>query len=95
MPLVPLAMLLCTVAAGAGMLMPAFAGWFAWPARVLLTYMLDFVKLLSDIPSVFLHIKISIVLTLAIYLLVIAGVYLLHRHVKFKQTATKQVSATP
>jgi competence protein ComEC len=93
-PLVPLAMLLSAVAAGAGMLMPAFAGWFAWPARLLLTYMLDFVKLLSDIPSIFLHVKISLALTLSIYILVIAGTYLLHRHIKLKKMALEQVSIT-
>jgi competence protein ComEC len=94
-PLVPLAMLLSAGAAGAGMLLPAFAGWFAWPARLLLTYMLDFVRLLSDIPSIFLHVKINLVLTIGIYALVALGTYLLHRYLKFKRTAIEQVSLTP
>jgi competence protein ComEC len=51
--LIPLAMLLSLVAGLAGMLLPAFAGWFAWPAQVLLTYMLDVAGLLSRIPHVF------------------------------------------
>jgi len=51
--LVPLAMLLTLVAGLAGMLVAAFAGWFAWPARLLLTYMLDVANLLSRIPHAF------------------------------------------
>lgn len=51
--LVPLAMLLSLIAGLAGMLLPSFAGWLAWPARILLTYMLDIAHLLSRIPHVF------------------------------------------
>ena len=50
---VPLAMLLCLIAGLAGMLLPMFAGWFAWPARLILTYMLDTAQLLSNIPHIF------------------------------------------
>jgi hypothetical protein len=35
------------------MLIGSVAGWFAWPAQVLLTYMLDVVNLLSRVPHVF------------------------------------------
>ncbi|HEX7963329.1 MAG TPA: ComEC/Rec2 family competence protein [Candidatus Saccharimonadales bacterium] len=51
--LVPLGMLLCAVAGLAGMLLPAAAGWLAWPARLLLTYILDMASLLSRIPHAF------------------------------------------
>ena len=51
--LVPLAMLVSLIAGLAGMLVPAIAGWFAWPAQVILTYMLDVAHLLSRIPHVF------------------------------------------
>lgn len=50
---VPLAMLLCAIAGLAGMLVPFIAGWFAWPARIVLTYMLDAAQLLSRIPHAF------------------------------------------
>lgn len=50
---VPLAMLCCLVAGLAGMLVPMVAGWLAWPARLLLTYMLDIADVLSRIPHVF------------------------------------------
>jgi competence protein ComEC len=51
--LIPLAMLLSLVAGLAGMIVGNISGWFAWPAQVLLTYMLDVVNLLSRIPHVF------------------------------------------
>jgi competence protein ComEC len=51
--LIPLAMLFGLIAGLAGMLIGSVAGWFAWPAVVLLTYMLDVVHMLSRIPHVF------------------------------------------
>jgi competence protein ComEC len=51
--LVPLAMLLTLIAGLAGMFLAPIMGWFAWPARILLTYMLDIANLLSHIPHVF------------------------------------------
>ena len=51
--LVPLAMLVTLIAGLAGMLLPALAGWLAWPARIILTYMLDIATMLSRIPHVF------------------------------------------
>lgn len=53
--LIPLAMLLSLIAGLAGMLAGTVAGWPAWPAMVLLTYMLDVVTFLSRLPHVFLQ----------------------------------------
>ncbi len=78
-PLVPFAMLLSAVAAGAGALIPQFAGWLAWPARLLLTYMLDVVHLLANLPSIFIHRSIGLGYMLALYALALAGVAIL-RH---------------
>lgn len=50
LPLVPLAMLASFIGGVAGMLVPAGAGWFAYPARLLLTYMVDLVMILARIP---------------------------------------------
>lgn len=59
--LIPLAMLLTLAAGVAGMVLPALAGWLAWPASALLTYMLDVVKLLSRLPHAFLqHLAFSL-----------------------------------
>lgn len=51
-PFVSLAMLLALIAGIAGMLIPQIVGWLAWPARVLLTYMLDIIQLLARVPHV-------------------------------------------
>ncbi len=56
-PLVPLAMLLSAIAAVAGALVPAIAGWLAWPAQILLTYMLDISHILARLPIAF--VKVS------------------------------------
>jgi competence protein ComEC len=53
--LVPLAMLLSLFAGLAGMLIPMFAGWIAWPATLLMTYMLDIAAILSRIPHAFIE----------------------------------------
>ncbi|MCA9327023.1 ComEC/Rec2 family competence protein [Candidatus Saccharibacteria bacterium] len=50
---IPIAMLLSFVAGIAGMFIPLLAGWFAWPAKLVLTYMLDVANALSRIPHVF------------------------------------------
>ncbi|HEU4984484.1 MAG TPA: ComEC/Rec2 family competence protein, partial [Nitrososphaera sp.] len=52
-PFIPLAMLLGLAAGLSGMLVPAVAGWLAWPAKWLLTYMLDVANILSRIPHAF------------------------------------------
>ena len=53
--LVPLGMLLAMIAGLAGMLAGAVSGWLAWPARLLLTYMLDVAHLLASIPHIFIE----------------------------------------
>ena len=66
--LIPLAMLLTLFAGLAGMLLPAFAGWIAWPAKLLLTYMLDVASLLSKVPHAFLeHIGFSVACLIVAY----------------------------
>ncbi|HLZ14534.1 MAG TPA: ComEC/Rec2 family competence protein [Candidatus Saccharimonadales bacterium] len=69
---VPLAMLLCMVAGLAGMLLPAAAGWLAWPAKWLLTYMLDAANVLSRTPHSFIQgIGFPLPFMLAAYALII------------------------
>lgn len=50
-PLVPLAMLLAFVAGLAGMIHWLVASWLAWPAQLVLRYMLDVVALLAAWPQ--------------------------------------------
>jgi len=51
--LVPLAMLLSTIAGLAGMLSGPVAGWLAWPAWAFLNYMLDIAHWMAHLPHVF------------------------------------------
>lgn len=68
---VPIAMLLSLVAGIAGMLIPSIAGWFALPARFVLTYMLDIADVLSRIPHVFIqNLALSLSMMLGLYVLV-------------------------
>ncbi|MGZ6005128.1 MAG: ComEC/Rec2 family competence protein [Candidatus Saccharimonadales bacterium] len=70
-PLVPLAMLLAFLAALAGMLLPAIAGWLAWPARLLLTYLLDIVRLMSKVPHALSRQSLSLAQVIWAYALVL------------------------
>ncbi|HSD56353.1 MAG TPA: ComEC/Rec2 family competence protein [Candidatus Saccharimonadales bacterium] len=54
-PFIPLAMLLSLAAGLAGMFLPLFAGWIAWPAATLLTYMLDAAAILARVPHAFIE----------------------------------------
>lgn len=79
--LIPPAMLLSLFAGLAGMLAPAWLGWIAWPAMMLMTYMLDVAALLSRVPHAFLeHIGFSLSMLLASYGIV--GVVLLTMRAK-------------
>lgn len=66
-PLVPFAMLGSLVAGIAGMLVPSVAGWLAWPALVLLTYMLDIVSIFAGIPHALAERSLSLWQMLVMY----------------------------
>jgi competence protein ComEC len=86
---VPLAMLLCMFAGLAGMLVPALAGWIAFPARLLLTYMLDIAAMLSRIPHVFVqNLALSLVSLAALYGLAGMVILTLHNKTKHLKPAT-------
>jgi competence protein ComEC len=88
-PLVPLAMLLSAIAGAAGALIPQFAGWLALPARLLLTYMLDIVHLLSNLPSVLVHRSISLPYMIMIYGLVLTMLVAVYRKLPKKTINTE------
>lgn len=50
LPLIPLAMLTTFVAGLAGMILPSLAGWLAWPANLVLTFMTEMIQLLAQVP---------------------------------------------
>lgn len=83
-PMVPLAMLTSLVAGMAGMLIPAFAGWFAWPARLVLTYMLDVVHLLSKVPHALVSKSLALEQMVTLYGLIVTFCLALWHKTKHK-----------
>lgn len=80
---VPLAMLLAVVAGLAGMFVAPLAGWIAWPAVYLLTYMLDAAHLLASIPHVFVeNLYISLTGMIFLYAIVLGMNILLYSRLK-------------
>lgn len=87
--LIPLAMLLSLIAGLAGMLLAPFAGWLAWPAQILLTYMLDTAHLLAQTPRTFLqHIGLSVWQMLTLYTLILLLTVILIHKTKRSEYAT-------
>lgn len=79
-PIVPIAMLFSAVAGLAGMLVPSIAGWFAWPAQIVLTYILDVAQLLSKVPHALVQAKLNLFGMLFLYgLLFVCVAILMHK----------------
>ncbi len=70
-PLVPYAMLSALAAGIAGSIAPAIAGVFAWPAKVVLSYMLSVVSLTSDLPFASKEVKIQMNVMLVVYVVIV------------------------
>jgi competence protein ComEC len=87
-PLVPAAMLLSALAGAGGALVPELAGWLAWPANLLLTYMLDVIHLLASIPSVLIKASISATYMLSFYAVLLAVVGVAYEKSKDKNLET-------
>ncbi|HEY5442394.1 MAG TPA: ComEC/Rec2 family competence protein [Candidatus Saccharimonadales bacterium] len=79
--LVPLAMLLGTIAGLAGMLIGPVAGWLAWPAALLLNYMLDIAHLMAHLPHIFVqNLSLPLAGMLGLYgLIILLTVVLWHK----------------
>ncbi len=88
-PLVPIAMLLAFVAGLAGMLFSVLAGWLAWPAKILLTYMLDVVSILSHIPHAAVERSLSLISLLLLYLSLIFISFVMWRKVSKNANITE------
>jgi len=94
--LVPLGMLLTLIAGLGGMLASKVAGWFAWPARLLLTYMLDVVSLLSRVPHAFVQqLSLPITQMLIMYATVVALCVLLWLKTRKSAKITDRKFAKP
>lgn len=86
-PLVPLAMLLSLAAGLGGMLAPSLAGWLAWPAKLLLTYMLDVVHLFASVPHALADRRLLLSQLLVVYGLIIGLTWILWRKMRSKNAA--------
>jgi competence protein ComEC len=58
-PLVPIAMALTFIAGLAGVFVPVLAGWISYPARLVLTFMIDCVRFFASFPHSSVQISIS------------------------------------
>jgi competence protein ComEC len=85
LPMVPLAMATSFVAGLAGMLMPAFAGWFAWPAATLLTFMINLINAFAALPFAGTKYQISMPTMLAMYALILVLTVALTRATRHKR----------
>jgi predicted membrane metal-binding protein len=84
-PLVPLSMLLSLIAGLAGWLVPAISGWFALPARFLLTYMLDIANIVSRLPGARISMRVNNWMLLGIYTVICGGIWFLYKRRKPQQ----------
>jgi competence protein ComEC len=80
LPLVPLAMLFTFIAGTAGTLLPHAAGWLAWPAQYILSFMTDLIAIMSQLPYALVSVDISRTTMLIIYaaILFIVGIAIRH-----------------
>lgn len=87
--MIPCAMLFGTVAGVAGMVCAPLAGWVAWPAVLVLNYMLDVAHLLASLPHTFVQNQYISVgsMTLA-YGLILGFMASLHHKTKAQKPAT-------
>jgi competence protein ComEC len=90
-PFVPLGMLLSFVAGTAGALIPSVAGWLAWPARMLLTYMLDTIGLFARIPFALYETVLTLTGMIIMYVCVVLLIFALWRREKRKADIITEV----
>lgn len=94
-PLVPVAMLLSMIAGLAGMFATTFAGWFAWPAKLILTYILDVAGLFARIPRASMQSRTSIAGLALLYGCILVIVLVLSRTMVKRDTITDRNSVNP
>jgi ComEC/Rec2-related protein len=78
-PLVPLAMLLSLTSGLVGLIWPVLGGWLAWPARILLSYMLEITSILSRLPHAAVQHQLGLVSMLAMYAIILLAMVILWR----------------
>jgi competence protein ComEC len=83
-PLVPWAMLFSAIAAIGGTWLTPVAGWFAWPATILLTYMLDIVHIFARIPSISIQTMLGPVAMVSFYGIILFVIFILRKRPRLK-----------
>jgi competence protein ComEC len=83
-PLVPIAMLVSLMAGLAGMWVPAIAGWFAWPAQMILTYMLDIAAMFSRVPHAVAKYALSLTALVFLYGVIVVVLLVMWRKIRQK-----------
>ncbi len=78
-PLIPLAMLLTFVAGLAGMWIAPLAGWLAWPAKAVLTYLIDMATMFARVPNMQFRVSVNILNMLSMYAVILFMTFVLWR----------------
>jgi competence protein ComEC len=79
LPLVPLAMTTSFLAGLGGMLIPAFSGWLAWPAQLLLSFMIRLIDAFAALPWAGTSDHLSLSAMIICYVVILALTMLLVR----------------
>lgn len=79
LPLIPITMLLTFGAGVAGLVLPSVAHWFGLPATLLLRYMIAIVARIANLPGAQGDLTIGIGILAALYVVIIAMMYVLWR----------------
>jgi len=101
LPLVPLGMAVSFVAGLAGMLIPAFAGWLAWPAMLVLGFITKVIDEFAALPWAGRTDHVSLPAMLAMYGVILAGTIAVKRanlrrgHVEIPSPALLEPVHTP
>ena len=70
-PFVSIAMGFCFVSGIVGAMIPSMAGWFSFPTVLVLNYMLDVTKMISQIPMASIEIQFTLLQTIFCYALIL------------------------
>ncbi|MCA9348470.1 ComEC/Rec2 family competence protein, partial [Candidatus Saccharibacteria bacterium] len=74
--IIPIGMVFSFIAGLAGIFASSFVGWFAWPARIILTYILDMATMVARIPGMQFSVQFGVVSMVFSYVLIVLVTYI-------------------